>query len=199
MASHHPVRFSVDPPAERMVTDLGWHAPTQPADAATTRRAILWQHDRIRDFLAKASRIAELALDHKLDSSETVASTIGDLRAVMEVHLAFEEKVLLPLLLDDLPVGRRRADRLLYEHQRHREMLAMLHREACAYPELPTLAAKLAFLTSWLLADMVEEERGLMIPDVAGDDRAPIDHAHSPSEAPNLEPVSNQADHRRRL
>ena len=52
-----------------------------------------------------------------------------------------------------------------------------LHREACAFPQLPMLAAKLAFLTEWLLADMLEEERSLLVPDVVRDDVVVIDQA----------------------
>jgi hypothetical protein len=95
----------------------------------------------------------------------------------MDIHLAFEERVLMPLLADDLPLGPQRAERLLDEHRRQRETLATLHREACAHPGLPTLAVKLAFLTSWLLADMDEEERSFIIPDVVRDDIVVVDQA----------------------
>jgi hypothetical protein len=47
--------------------------------------------------------------------------------------------------------------------------------EACAHPELPTLAAKLAFLTAWLLADMVEEERCLLTEELVRDDVVVVD------------------------
>jgi len=93
------------------------------------------------------------------------ASAIGDIRAIMEVHLAFEEKALLPILRDDPPLGPQRAERLLGEHSHQRETLATLHREACAFPFFPILAAKLAFLTEWLLADMNEEEHALLVPE----------------------------------
>ena len=69
--------------------------------------------------------------------------------------------VLVPLLREDLPDGPVRADRMLDEHQRQRQMLASIHLEAYNYPELSTLAVKLGFLASWFLADMVEEEREL--------------------------------------
>jgi|SRR5262245_60887714 len=95
----------------------------------------------------------------------------------MEVHLAFEEKALIPILRDDPPLGPQRADRLLGEHKRQRETLATLHREACAFPEFPMLAAKLAFLTEWLLADMNEEESCLLIPEVIRDDVVSVDQS----------------------
>lgn len=154
------------------MTALGWSAPRRKVDAGTALRRILWQHNRIRALLAHARAVAEAALDGDPSPPDVLVSAIGDVRSIMEVHLAFEEVVLLPLLRDDPPTGRERADRLLDEHSRQRAVLASLYREARAHPELPTLAAKLAFLTSWLLADMAEEERCLLIPEVIHDHRA---------------------------
>jgi hypothetical protein len=155
--------------------DLGWSAPTKRLDAGTARGAILAQHERIRTLLDRAHRVAEAALDGSAAAPDAVASAIGDIRTIMEVHLAFEEKSLLPILRDDLPLGPQRANRLLDEHSRQRETLSTLHREACAFPDFPLLAAKLAFLTEWLLADMMEEERSLLIPEVVRDDVVVVD------------------------
>ena len=140
--------------------ELGWSAPSHPVDAGTAKRGILWQHGRIRALLERARTVADAALDGDAPSVDAVAPAIVDLRSTIEVHLTFEETVLLPLLRDDA-LGSQRADRLLDEHTRQREVLAALHREAAAHPQLPMLAAKLAFLASWLMADMAEEERCL--------------------------------------
>ena len=155
--------------------ELGWSAPTRRVDAGTATRGILWQHQRIRVLLAHGHAVAEAALDGKVASDDAVASAVGDIRSIFEVHLSFEETVLLPLLRDDLPVGPQRAARLLDEHARQRASLAALHDEARAHPELPMLAAKLAFLTEWLLADMEEEERAVLVPGVVRDDVVAID------------------------
>jgi hypothetical protein len=157
--------------------NLGWSAPTDRLDAGTARSAILAQHERIRALLDRAHSVAEAALDGQPPSADAVASAIGDIRTIMEVHLAFEEKSLLPILRDDLPLGPERADRLLDEHRRQRTTLATLHTEACSFPQLPMLAAKLAFLTDWLLADMGEEERCLLIPEVIRDDVVVVDQS----------------------
>jgi hypothetical protein len=157
--------------------ELGWSAPTKRLDAGTARGAILGQHERIRSLLARAHAIAEAALDGEPRSPDAVASSIGDIRTIMEVHLAFEERSLIPILREDLPLGPPRADRLLDEHHRQRETLATLHREACAFPDFPLLAAKLAFLTEWLLADMNEEELSLLNPDVLRDDVVVVDQS----------------------
>jgi hypothetical protein len=155
--------------------ELGWSAPTYRVDAGTATRGIRWQHAQIRTLLWKARTVAELALDDSAPSPDAVASAIGDLRATIEVHLTFEEKVLLPLLREDLSIGLQRADRLVDEHRRQRQMLATMHREACAFPQLPILAAKLAFLASWLLTEMIEEEHSLFVPDVVRNDKVVVD------------------------
>ena len=157
--------------------ELGWSAPEGRIDAGTATRGILWQHQRIRGLLEHGRIVAEAALDGEAASDDAVASAVGDIRSIFEVHLSFEETVLLPLLRDDLPVGPQRADRLLDEHARQRASLATLHDEARAHPELPMLAAKLAFLTEWLLADMEEEERAVLVPDVVRDDVVIVDQS----------------------
>jgi hypothetical protein len=156
---------------------IGWSAPERRVDAGTARRGILSQHEQIRTLLERARGVAEAALDGLPLIAGAVASAIGDIRSTMEVHLTFEERVLLPLLRDDLPVGPERAERLLDEHRRQRDVLATLHVEARAHPDLPMLAAKLAFLTTWLLADMAEEERCLLTEEVVREDVVIVDQA----------------------
>jgi len=159
------------------MTSTTWSAPAERLDAETARRAILGQHERIRTLLRNAHSIADASLDGRAPAPDSVASAIGDIRTTMEVHLAFEEKVLLPILRDDLPVGPQRAERLVDEHTRQRSLLATLHREACAHPELPVLAAKLSNLAEWLLADMAEEEQSLLRADVVRDDIVTVDQS----------------------
>jgi hypothetical protein len=139
-------------------------------NAATARRAILWQHEQLRALLVRAHAVAESALDGDTLAPGAVASAVGDIRSTMEIHLTFEESVLLPLLRDDLPAGPPRAERLVDEHRRQRALLAAIHAEACAHPELPMLATKLSFLTTWLLSDMAEEESCLLAEDIGGED-----------------------------
>ncbi len=157
------------------MNDLGWSAPARPVDAGTARRGILWQHERLRALLERAQALAQARLDGEPMAPDAIASAIGDIHSAMEIHLKFEEAVLLPLLQDDLPVGELRAARLVEEHLQQRSMLAALHQEASMHPELPLLASKLASLTSWLLADMQEEERSLLNPDAVRDDIVVID------------------------
>jgi len=157
------------------MSEINWSAPEHPVDAGTARRGILAQHVHLRDLLARARALAEARLDGDTSIPDAVASAVGDVRAAMEVHLTFEEAVLLPLFRNDLPLGPERAERLVDEHLRQRMMLAALHKEACHHPELPTLAAKLATVTSWLLADMDEEERSVLAPDALREDIVVVD------------------------
>ncbi len=146
------------------MTSLGWSVPSHPVDAETAKRRILSQHHQIRALLLRAHGVAEASLDGEPLPPGAVADAIDAICTVIEVHLDFEESVLLPILrLDDLMLGAEgRAEKLLTDHQSQRALLAALYREARAFPQLPILAAKLAFLTSWLAADMKEEERVLL-------------------------------------
>jgi Hemerythrin HHE cation binding domain len=144
--------------------NLGLSVPSHRVDAASAKRRILSQHEQIRELLLRARVTAEAALDGEALPRGEVAKAIGDVCMIIEVHLDFEESVLLPILnLDDLMLGvEGRAQRLIADHQSQRAMLATLYREARDFPELPILAVKLAFLTSWLEADMKEEESALL-------------------------------------
>jgi iron-sulfur cluster repair protein YtfE (RIC family) len=159
------------------MNELGWSAPEGRLDAGAALKGILAQHVQIRELLLRSQKMAAAALKGEPLAPDAVASAIGDIRTTMEVHLAFEEKALLPLLRDDLPLGPERADRLLDEHRRQRQMLVTLHEEAAANPKLPSLAAKLDTLARWLLEDMQEEERCLLIPDVIRDDIVVVDQS----------------------
>jgi hypothetical protein len=160
-----------------MMTETIWTVPTERVDAGTARRRILLQHQRIRGLLEHARDVAERALDQTEPRQDSVASAIGDINTTLNVHLTFEEKVLVEILNDDLPLGPARAKRLLAEHVKQRETLARLHDEAKKGPGVPMLAAKLAFLATWLLDDMAEEERTLLTPEVVRDDIVTVDQS----------------------
>jgi hypothetical protein len=154
-----------------------WAVPRQRIAADTARRNILLQHQRIRALLEHARNVAESALDEETVPPDAVASAIGDIHATFEVHMRFEEKVLVDIFNDDLPLGPQRAARLLDEHGKQRATLESLHEEAKRGPRVPMLAAKLAFLASWLLDDMAEEERTLLTPEVVRDDLIAVDQS----------------------
>jgi len=152
-----------------------WQVPSHRIDADHARRAVFAQHRELRGLLGRASATAAAALEGRPRSPDAVASAIGDIRATFDVHLTFEEKVLLPLLETDLPLGPERAQVLREEHAQQRALLQSLHHEALIAPNLPTLSVKLAQLVDWLLRDMVHEEQNLLTPDVIRDDQITID------------------------
>jgi iron-sulfur cluster repair protein YtfE (RIC family) len=136
--------------------------PLTRGDVEAARERIVAEHKRLRTLLQDARRLADAALETAAPAFGEVAQAIGDLRAAVESHLAFEESILLPILNSDLPAGPEWAARLQAEHEHHRTVLATVHSEAMASPQLPLLAAKLAFLAEWLLADMRDEEQSLL-------------------------------------
>ncbi|HEY8925200.1 MAG TPA: hemerythrin domain-containing protein [Polyangia bacterium] len=152
-----------------------WQVPSHPMDADHARRTVFAQHRALRGLLGRASATASAALEGRAPSPDAVASAIGDIRTTFDVHLTFEEKVLIPILEADLPLGPERAQHLREEHAQQRGFLASLHHEALSAPTLPTLSVKLAQLVDWLLRDMVHEEQTLLTPDVIRDDQITID------------------------
>jgi hemerythrin HHE cation binding domain-containing protein len=115
--------------------------------------------------------IAERSHEIEGPSPTTLASAIADLRSALEAHFAYEERHWLPFLGGDLPFGRERADEMLAEHNRQRDFVADLDREASACPGAPELVSDLTFLAAWLLSHMAEEERCLVLLSVrSGDD-----------------------------
>ena len=127
----------------------------------TAKRCLLVQHDFIRALLERAHVVAERALDGQPPSPDEIAGTITGIRSTVEVHLSFEENALQAILGADVPTRERRTAWFRKDHERQRDGLAILHREAMARPQLPMLAAKLAFVATWLLNEMAEEERTL--------------------------------------
>jgi hypothetical protein len=164
-------------PMSKLRPDTVWTIPSHRLDAATARRTVIAQHQRIRDLLERARAVAESALDEVPLPFDAVASAIGDIHATFEVHLCFEEKILGEILTDDLPLGPARIEQIKDDHARQRATLVSLHGEARAAPGRPLLAAKLAFLTNWLLDEMADEERSMLTADVVRDDAVVVDQA----------------------
>jgi hypothetical protein len=106
-------------------------------------------------------------------AQEPLRGLVGLIRDVFVQHLADEEALIVPILEDDLPVGPLRAEALREEHDRQRSELDTL----VAWPEEGSdleLAARFETLATTLLADIVHEERELLIPEVISDDHVVI-------------------------
>jgi hypothetical protein len=133
-------------------------------DADAAKQLLVLQHEKIRVLLDKARGVAERALGGKKRAAARLPDAISRIRRTVEVHLQFEERALAVILEEDVPSSRaQHAAWFLRDHERQREALTGLHRQAMARSELSGLAAALASLSAGLSNDMDEEERTLSI------------------------------------
>ncbi len=134
-------------------------------DADAAKQCLVLQHEKIRVLLDKARGVAERALGGKKRAAARLPDAISRIRRTVEVHLQFEERALAVILEEEGPSSSRsqQAAWFLRDHERQREGLARLHRQAMARSELEGLAAALAALSAGLSNDMDEEERTLAI------------------------------------
>jgi hypothetical protein len=147
--------------------------PSLPADEA--RSTIFAQHETIRMLLKAAAAVANLAAGGNRRTAEVLPLYFANVRAALEFHLATEERLLLPILAADPPLGPERALRLAAEHDRQREELAAAT-DALAGPDgLAVAGRRLCRLVDELLADMADEERWLLSRDVLRDDLVSVD------------------------
>ena len=132
-------------------------------DADAAKQCLVLQHEKIRVLLDKARSVAERALGGKKRAAARLPDAISRIRRTVEVHLQFEERARAVSLEEDRQSRARNAAWFLRDHERQREGLARLHRQAMAQSELSGLAAELASLATCLSNDMDEEERTLAI------------------------------------
>jgi hypothetical protein len=132
-------------------------------DADAAKQLLVLQHEKIRVLLDKARGVAERALGGKKRAAARLPDAISRIRRTVEVHLQFEERALAVILEEEGPRRGEHAAWFLRDHERQREGLACLHRQAMAQSELPGLAAALASLATRLSNAMDDEERTLAI------------------------------------
>ena len=156
MPSANPTRYTI-PSASRALADL------------------LAQHKTIRSLLRESIAIADrIAHAGDPDALAALRAHLPIVRDTVNEHLIFEQKLLLPLLEDDLPLGPLRARKLAEEHARQRDELA----ELAAFEGTPVafeLAGRTRRLAQEFLVDMDEEERVLLVPEVVRDDMINVD------------------------
>jgi polyisoprenoid-binding protein YceI len=143
--------------------------------AAAARAAILEQHGTLRTLLWAASTIAENALVGRPEALASLRRYAAQVASSLRDHLTFEERLLVPLLEGDPPLGPIRARRLTEEHVRQRAELAEL--ECSAEMSAKVAAARLRRVAADLLADMENEEQTLLTPDVVRDDAVVVDQS----------------------
>ena len=147
-------------------------APT----AEEARRQILTQHQTITMLLRAAGAVADMAAGGARRVADLLPHYLESVRAALEQHLAFEERLILPILQNDPPLGPERAKRLCAEHRRQRAELAALALERDQIAVRPAaVAQRLRALIDAFLEDMAEEERVLLTPEVVRDDLVSVE------------------------
>jgi iron-sulfur cluster repair protein YtfE (RIC family) len=132
--------------------------------AAAIRTEVLAQHRRLRGQLR----------DLRLEAERTVRAGAGqrpDLRAMLQrlldaltAHLAYEDEHLLPLLGARNPFGYPYAALLHDEHQRQRQELLTIARQAADPDDLVSLALAIAAFAADVMLDMDDEELQFLTP-----------------------------------
>jgi hypothetical protein len=141
-----------------------------PARAAATpadiRRDLIAQHDRVREHLARATRLSA-----ELLRGDPVAGALEDaiarLRRTVREHNAAEELVLEQMLVASGTAGPRRAARMVEEHGAEHAMM----RQLLEGSELE-VAARMRDIAEQLDAHLAAEERTFLSPAVLRDDAA---------------------------
>jgi hypothetical protein len=144
--------------------------------AQEARRRIFAQHETLRMILKAAGSVADLASGGARRVADLLPHYLENVRASLEQHLAFEERLLLPILESDPPLGPERARRVRAEHLRQRAELAALSAERDRIALRPgEVAQRLRSLIDAFLEDMAEEERVLLTGDVLRDDGVSVE------------------------
>jgi len=155
--------------------DLG-AAPVATGDAYEARTAIFKQHETIRMLLRAAGTVADMAAGGNRRVADLLPHYLESVRAALEQHLAFEERLILPILAADPTLGKERAQRLRDEHRRQRAELAALSRAREELAIAPArVAERLRALVDGFLEDMTAEEYFLLAGDVLRNDLVSVD------------------------
>jgi len=129
---------------------------------AAVRDRILEQHDDLRALLQQSLDVTTRAFTAEGPGLDELARLTHDLRARFRAHLAFEERTLFPVL-ERLDVwGPERVAELRDEHARQRAELDTLIEGLATEWDQPRMALTLRSLTTELLLDMEDEERGCL-------------------------------------
>ena len=126
------------------------------------RKEVLTQHEALRALLTTARTAAQQPSANPLSVSHLAL----DIRRRFRAHLAFEERVLVPVLAAIDVWGPDRVRDLVDEHSRQRDELDALVDGIEQGWEPEQAAAVLRDLSGSLLRDMAEEERDYLGPEL---------------------------------
>jgi hypothetical protein len=147
---------------------------------STVRSEVLGQHEVVRDLLQQAVDTSAATLDARPDAAADRAHVVHlayEIRRRVRTHLAFEERLLIPVLSSADSWGPERARNLVEEHTRQREQLDDLVEGVEQGWDRTRLAGALGELAADFLRDMQEEERDYLHEDILRDDVVVVDQA----------------------
>jgi hypothetical protein len=129
------------------------------------RTEVLSQHDTLRTILREAQVAALEGHAHPLE----VAHLAHEIRRSFRAHLAFEERVLVPVLTSVEVWGPDRVRNLVEEHTRQRADLDALIASIESGEDTARVASMFCRIAADLAQDMDEEERDYLGPDLLRD------------------------------
>jgi iron-sulfur cluster repair protein YtfE (RIC family) len=150
-------------------------ATTTSPSADEARTTISAQHDMIRMLLRAAGTVCDLAAGGNRRTGMLLPHYFHNVQAALEHHLETEERLLLPILMADPPLGPERALRLAAEHQSQRRELVSSMALLSEPDGFVEAGRRLRLLIDELLTDMEHEERWLLDRDVLRDDLVSVD------------------------
>jgi acetoin utilization protein AcuB len=138
------------------------------------RARILSEHHVLRSIYAKTEECARRVLNDDAEADVPLRERCRELYQTLLRHIDLENAILAPALHDTDAFGPVRAQELLREHRRQREVLldALNSSDARSAAQL---ARSICSLIAELAADMAHEERALLHPDLLKDDLVAVD------------------------
>ena len=134
---------------------------------STVRSEVLEQHETLRALMSRA--LDRTHAEQRGDFIE-LAHLAHEIRRRFRTHVAFEERVLVPVLTSADVWGPERVRNLLDEHADQRAQLDALIAGIEGGWERPQIARALDALARDILRDMLEEERDYLNPELLSDE-----------------------------
>jgi CBS domain-containing protein len=133
------------------------------------RERILSEHNVLRSIYAKTEECARRVLDGDATAEAPLRERCRELYGTLLRHIELENAILAPALHETDAFGPVRAEELLREHRRQREVLLDSMDSSDTRSETE-LARSVCSLIAELAVDMAHEERALLNPDLLKDD-----------------------------
>lgn len=129
------------------------------ADVAEIRSRVLAEHVLLRRHVAEISRHCRSTASERQRTH--LVSALDELKELLHRHLAYEERALVPILLEADAWGPVRVERLEQEHAQQRLVLVALSEDASERP-VEELVEELLWFVTALERDMDDEDRTLL-------------------------------------